>query len=76
MLPPVEPAVFERNPNFEVLYKDLCARKLNVDGSTRDTKKQRMHAEIRQVRQNAEPGSLCGVRFEQAWGLERSHVSG
>ncbi|KAK3215388.1 hypothetical protein GRF29_19g3110879 [Pseudopithomyces chartarum] len=48
MLPPVEPTVFERNPNFEVLYKDLCTRKLNADGSTRDTKKQRIHAEIRQ----------------------------
>lgn len=49
MLPPVDNTVLERNPNFEVLYKDLCARKLNQDGSTRDTKKQRMHEEIRQV---------------------------
>ena len=58
MLPPVEPAVLERNPNFEVLYKDLCARKLNPDGSTRDTKKQRMHAEIRQVRRKPRAGSF------------------
>ncbi|KAH7382174.1 hypothetical protein BKA66DRAFT_418271 [Pyrenochaeta sp. MPI-SDFR-AT-0127] len=47
MLPPVDPTVLQRNPNFEVLYKDLCTRKLNPDGSTRDTKKQRMHDEIR-----------------------------
>ncbi|KAF2829634.1 hypothetical protein CC86DRAFT_435483 [Ophiobolus disseminans] len=47
MLPPVDPRVLERNPNFEVLYKDLTTRKLNPDGSTRDTKKQRMHDEIR-----------------------------
>ncbi|KAF2130709.1 hypothetical protein P153DRAFT_274627, partial [Dothidotthia symphoricarpi CBS 119687] len=46
MLPPVDPAVLQRNPNFEVLYQDLTARKLNGDGSTRDTKKQRMHDEI------------------------------
>ncbi|KAF1977773.1 hypothetical protein BU23DRAFT_526280 [Bimuria novae-zelandiae CBS 107.79] len=48
MLPAVEPKILESNPNFEVLYKDLCARKLNADGSTRDTKKQRIHEGIRQ----------------------------
>ncbi|KAF1851979.1 uncharacterized protein K460DRAFT_401976 [Cucurbitaria berberidis CBS 394.84] len=47
MLPPVDPVVLQRNPNFEVLYKDLCSRKLNPNGSTRDTKKQRVHDEIR-----------------------------
>ncbi|KAF2624168.1 hypothetical protein BU25DRAFT_413735 [Macroventuria anomochaeta] len=47
MLPPVDPATLQRNPNFEILYKDLCTRKSNPDGSTRDTKKQRMHDEIR-----------------------------
>jgi hypothetical protein len=49
MLPPIDPHVLERNPNFDVLYKDLISRKLNPDGSTRDTKKQRMHDEIRKV---------------------------
>ncbi|KAJ4365437.1 hypothetical protein N0V95_000488 [Ascochyta clinopodiicola] len=49
MLPPVDPATLQRNPNFELLYKDLRTRKLNPDGSTRDTKKQRMHDEIRRV---------------------------
>lgn len=49
MLPPIDPRVLERNPNFDVLYKDLTTRKLNPDGSTRDTKKQRIHDEIRQV---------------------------
>ncbi|KAH7075351.1 hypothetical protein BKA63DRAFT_594751 [Paraphoma chrysanthemicola] len=47
MLPPVDPSILQRNPNFEVLYKDLTTRKLNPDGSTRDTKKQRIHDEIR-----------------------------
>ncbi|KAF1924646.1 uncharacterized protein M421DRAFT_8518 [Didymella exigua CBS 183.55] len=47
MLPPVDPATLQRNPNFDTLYKDICTRKLNPDGSTRDTKKQRMHDEIR-----------------------------
>ncbi|EFQ88376.1 hypothetical protein CFE70_003301 [Pyrenophora teres f. teres 0-1] len=46
MLPPVDPAVLQRNPNFDVLYKDLCTRKLNPNGSTRDTKRQRVHDEI------------------------------
>jgi hypothetical protein len=50
MLPPVDPGTLQRNPNFELLYKDLTTRKLNPDGSTRDTKKQRMHDEIRRVR--------------------------
>jgi hypothetical protein len=49
MLPPVDPAVLKQNPNFEVLYKDLCTRKLNPNGSTRDTKKQRVHDEMRRV---------------------------
>lgn len=49
MFPPVDPRVLERNPNFEVLYKDLTTRKLNPDGSTRDTKKQRMHDETQRV---------------------------
>ncbi|USP81009.1 uncharacterized protein yc1106_08283 [Curvularia clavata] len=49
MLPPVDPAVLQRNPNFEVLYKDLCTRKLNASGSTRETKKQRVHDEIRRA---------------------------
>ncbi|KAL5116244.1 hypothetical protein ACEQ8H_005909 [Pleosporales sp. CAS-2024a] len=47
MLPPVDPRVLESNPNLEVLYKDLTTRKLNPDGSTRDTKKQRIHDGIR-----------------------------
>jgi hypothetical protein len=42
--------MLERNPNFDVLYKDLTTRKLNPDGSTRDTKKQRIHDEIKRVR--------------------------
>lgn len=49
MLPPIDPTVLQRNPNFEILYKDLCTRKLNPNGSTRDTKKQRVHDEIRKV---------------------------
>ncbi|KAL6710661.1 hypothetical protein ACN47E_007718 [Coniothyrium glycines] len=46
MLPPVDPAVFQRNPNFETLYNDLCTRKLTSNGATRDTKRQRVHDEI------------------------------
>jgi hypothetical protein len=49
MLPPVDPAVLERNPNFEVLYTDLCTRKLNPDASSRDTRKQRAGDEMRRV---------------------------
>ncbi|KAF2272848.1 uncharacterized protein EI97DRAFT_405510, partial [Westerdykella ornata] len=47
MLPPVDPSILDQNPNFSTLYKDLCTRKLNPDGSTRDTKRQRIHDEIR-----------------------------
>jgi hypothetical protein len=62
MLPPVDPTTLQRSPNFETLYKDLCTRKLNPDGSTRDTKKQRMHDEIRRVRSpriRPIPSKLC-----------------
>ncbi|KAH7117031.1 hypothetical protein B0J11DRAFT_107424 [Dendryphion nanum] len=47
MLPPVDPNILQRNPSFAILYKDLYTRRLNPDGSTRDTKKQRVHDEIR-----------------------------
>ncbi|KAF2741763.1 hypothetical protein M011DRAFT_472826 [Sporormia fimetaria CBS 119925] len=47
MLPPIEPAVLEQNPSFAILYEDLCTRKLNPDGSSRDAKRQRVHDEIR-----------------------------
>jgi hypothetical protein len=49
MLPPVDPSVLQRNPKLDIVYKDLCTRKLNPDGSTRETKKQRIHDEIRRV---------------------------
>lgn len=34
MLPPVDPSVLSANPKFEALYRDLCANKLNPDGSS------------------------------------------
>ena len=49
MLPPVDSATLEHNPGLHSLYSDLCARKLNPDGSTRDIKKQRKQNEMRTV---------------------------
>ncbi|KAF1821029.1 uncharacterized protein K489DRAFT_263301 [Dissoconium aciculare CBS 342.82] len=40
MLPPVESSVLASNPSFDVLYRDLCTNKLNVDGTTRTDAKQ------------------------------------
>jgi len=34
MLPPVDSTTLSANPRFETLYRDLCANKLNPDGST------------------------------------------
>ena len=34
MLPPVDPTALSANPKFETLYRDLCANKLNPDGSS------------------------------------------
>jgi hypothetical protein len=34
MLPPIEPALAASNPKFDVLYRDLCTHKLNVDGTS------------------------------------------
>ncbi|KAK5120229.1 hypothetical protein LTR85_006435 [Meristemomyces frigidus] len=39
MLPPVDASIMASNPRFDALYRDLCANKLNADGSSRlDTK--------------------------------------
>jgi len=34
MLPPVDSTTLSANPRFETLYRDLCANKLNPDGSS------------------------------------------
>ncbi|KAF2202068.1 hypothetical protein GQ43DRAFT_414419 [Delitschia confertaspora ATCC 74209] len=48
MLPPIDPVTFEKNPGFGILYKDLCTKKLNLDGSSKlESKKARVHEEIR-----------------------------
>ncbi|KAI0015639.1 hypothetical protein F4780DRAFT_786540 [Xylariomycetidae sp. FL0641] len=43
MLPPIDEAIFEDNPNFEKLYKNITTNLLNPDGSTKSdpTAKQR-----------------------------------
>jgi hypothetical protein len=45
MLPPVESSVLASNPSFDVLYRDLCTNKLNVDGTTRTDAKQQKERE-------------------------------
>ncbi|KAH9875453.1 hypothetical protein J1614_004945 [Plenodomus biglobosus] len=75
MLPPVDPAVLQRNPNFEVLYKDLCTRKLNPDGSTRDTKKQRVHDEIRRSLTNARTNYLSSQILIDSLSALPSHTT-
>ncbi|OCK75363.1 hypothetical protein K432DRAFT_337579 [Lepidopterella palustris CBS 459.81] len=47
MLPPVDPSTLEQNPGFKTLYKDLCSRKLNSDGSSKDLRRQRAQDETR-----------------------------
>jgi hypothetical protein len=42
MLPPIDPTVLSANPQFYILYRDLCTVKLNLDGSsTLDQKTQK-----------------------------------
>ncbi|KAK0250331.1 hypothetical protein LTS09_014483 [Friedmanniomyces endolithicus] len=42
MLPPVESSVLVTNPKFEVLYRDLCANKLDKNGTSKlDVKSQK-----------------------------------
>lgn len=38
MLPPVEEAVLQNNPEFAVLYSTLTSAILNPDGTTKDDK--------------------------------------
>ncbi|KAJ0103843.1 hypothetical protein J7T55_002175 [Diaporthe amygdali] len=40
MLPPVEDAVLQNNPEFAALYSTLCTVVLNPDGTTKDDKSQ------------------------------------
>lgn len=49
MLPPLDPAVLERNPKFKALYDDLLQNKLNADASTKNTKKQIQAERAREV---------------------------
>ncbi|KAE9989505.1 hypothetical protein EG327_002628 [Venturia inaequalis] len=46
MLPPVAPAVLERNPRFKALYQNLATSRLNSDASTRLIKQQRAQADV------------------------------
>ncbi|KAF2433171.1 hypothetical protein EJ08DRAFT_93190 [Tothia fuscella] len=46
MLPPVAPAVLERNPRFKALYTNLASSRLNNDASTRLIKQQRAQADV------------------------------
>ena len=49
MLPPISPAVLEKNPRFKILYQDLSNSRLNPDGSSRLIKQQRAQADIEKV---------------------------
>ncbi|KAK1810436.1 hypothetical protein LTR12_015204 [Friedmanniomyces endolithicus] len=54
MLPPVDASVVVANPKFEVLYRDLCANKLNENGTSKlDVKAQKerdaLHEELYRI---------------------------
>ena len=53
MLPPVDGATLTANPRFDALYRDLCANKLNPDGSTvleqKTLKEQRTQLTVRRL---------------------------
>jgi hypothetical protein len=49
MLPPVSPALLERNPRFKALYQNLATSRLNSDASTRLIKQQRAQADVEKV---------------------------
>ncbi|KAF1988998.1 hypothetical protein K402DRAFT_452276 [Aulographum hederae CBS 113979] len=51
MLPPVNPAVLERNPRFKVLYQDLSSTRLNPDGTSRVVRKQRAQEDVKKALQ-------------------------
>lgn len=41
MLPPLDPKVLEQNSSFAIVYKDLCTRKLDSDGCSKESKRGR-----------------------------------
>jgi len=58
-LPPIDPSTLEQNPGFSILYKDLCTRKLNADGSSKDVKRMKRQGELHDVSRNAGPGFVA-----------------
>ncbi|KAK8248310.1 hypothetical protein HDK77DRAFT_481727 [Phyllosticta capitalensis] len=72
MLPPLDPAVLERNPKFKALYDDLLQNKLNADASTKNTKKQiqaeRAREEVNAKQTNIAKTQIIGSALDHvAW---------
>jgi len=49
MLPPVEDAVLQHNPEFATLYKTLTTSLLNFDGSTKNDPAMKERNAVREV---------------------------
>jgi hypothetical protein len=49
MLPPIDEAVFNNNPNFGILYKSLTGNILHPDGSTKNDGAAKKRDAVRQV---------------------------
>lgn len=64
MLPPVDGHVLAANPKFEALYRDLCANKLNEDGSSR------LDAKALKEKQVAEEVSRCPIHVPRTHRFE------
>ena len=50
MLPPVDDAVLQNNPDFAALYKTLTTAILNPDGSTKNDPAAKERNAVREVR--------------------------
>lgn len=61
MLPPVEEAVLQSNPEFAALYSTLTTAILNADGTTKDDKSQaaRERDAVREVQPTKPDCCVC-----------------
>lgn len=73
MLPPMDTTLLAANPKLETLYRDLCANRLNEDGSSRlDAKAVKERQALDEVSSNY--ADACLVEKRLVWA--RSHLRG
>jgi hypothetical protein len=70
MLPPIDEAVFQSNPEFATLYKTLTTVILNPDGSTKNEPDAKARSVVREVSYHA--GKDNYLKASDSWSWSRN----